>query len=96
MDVFLLDLYRVNRYDAAAIEAARNSRAYRRILELFKGEGMGAKMAGKTLWGAVNAVTQYIDFERGKHRETGLDAAWFGDGAVLKERAFAMAQELVS
>jgi hypothetical protein len=53
-------------------------------------------VAGKTLWGAVNAVTQYIDHERGKHRDTSLDAAWFGGGAQLKDRAFAMAQEILT
>ena len=52
-------------------------------------------MAGKTVWGAVNAVTQYVDHERGLKRETGLDAAWFGEGATLKDRAFSIAKELV-
>jgi len=92
MDVFLLDLYRVSRDDQRAIEKARKSKAHTRITELFNGEAMGADMAGKTLWGAVNAVTEYIDHERGNKRETALDAAWFGEGALLKNRALAMAQ----
>lgn len=96
MDAFLLDLYRVNPYDELAIEVARKTKAYRRITALFNGEGMGAAMAGKTLWGAVNAVTQYIDYERGISRDTGLDAAWFGEGAALKDRAFSTAQALLA
>lgn len=96
VDRFLLDLYRVNAEDQLAIKNARRTKAYKRINELFKGEGMGADMAGRTLWGIVNAVTQYIDHERGSKRETALDAAWFGEGAVLKNRALSMAQKRVA
>jgi len=95
MDRFLLDLYYVNREDELAIEIARKTKAYQRITELFKGCGLGADMAGRTLWGAVNAVTQYVDHERGKQRDTGLDAAWFGEGAQLKNRALAIAHDLL-
>lgn len=95
MDVFLLDLYQVTRDDERAIDKARKSKAYTRITQLFKGEAMGAEMVGKTLWGAVNAVTEYVDHERGNKRETALDAAWFGEGAALKNRALSMAQELL-
>ncbi|HYD75320.1 DUF932 domain-containing protein [Ramlibacter sp.] len=95
LDAFLLELYRVDGGDAPAIAVARNTKAYRRITALFNGQAMGSAMAGKTLWGAVNAVTQFVDFERGSTRETGLDAAWFGEGALLKDRAFAMAQALL-
>jgi len=95
MDVFVFNLYSVNLNDSSVIDAARKSKAYRRITALFKGEGLGADVAGNTLWGTVNAVTQYIDYERGKQQDTGLDTAWFGEGALLKERALAMAQELL-
>lgn len=95
LDAFLLDLYGVDRAKDQAIAVARKTKAYRRITALFNGEGMGSDMAGKTLWGAVNAVTQFIDYERGSTRETALDAAWFGEGAQLKDRAFAMAQKLL-
>lgn len=94
MDAFLLELYGVSR-DTRAIDKARKSKAYTRITDLFRGDGIGADVAGKTLWGAVNAITQYVDHERGKEPDTGLDAAWFGEGAALKDRAFAMAQELL-
>jgi phage/plasmid-like protein (TIGR03299 family) len=95
VDAFLLNLFKTKRDDLIAAEKARNTKGYKRVLELFNGAGAGSDMAGKTVWGAVNAVTQYVDHERGLKRETGLDAAWFGEGATLKDRAFSIAKELV-
>ena len=47
-----------------------------------------------TVWGAVNAVTYYADHARsGADR---LDSAWFGAGAVLKEKAWTKAIELIA
>src|SRR5450759_3808089 len=81
VDAFLLNLFK--------------TKGHKRVLELVNGAGAGSDRAGKTVWGAVNAVTQYVDHERGNKRETGLDAAWFGEGATLKDRAFSIAKELV-
>lgn len=67
---------------------ARESRAYNRILELFKGEALGADMAGATRWGMLNAVTQLVDHERGHKESARLESAWFGTGAAIKERAY--------
>ena len=75
---------------------ARKTKAYTRVTELFRGKAMGADMAGKTLWGIVNAVTQYVDHERGNTRETGLDAAWLGEGAALKDRALEIARKALA
>lgn len=47
-----------------------------------------------TLWGAVNAVTYYADHVRSGAEER-LDAAWFGAGYALKERAWNEASALV-
>jgi hypothetical protein len=58
----------------------------RRILEscfrLFE-EGRGADLPGVrgTLWGAYNAVTEYLAYERGKGQDTRLASLWFGDSA---------------
>lgn len=95
IDAFLLNLFKTKRDDLVAADKARKAKGYKRVLELFNGEGAGSDMAGKTIWGAVNAVTQYVDHERGLKRETGLDAAWFGEGGQLKDRAFSIAKELV-
>ena len=79
----------------AAPEKTRKSKAYKRVLALFDGTAVGSEMVGQSLWGAVNAVTEYVDHERGEERETALDAAWFGEGATLKDRAFTVARELM-
>ncbi|MDN7902120.1 DUF932 domain-containing protein [Burkholderia cepacia] len=71
-----------------ASTAVTETRGYKKIMELFNGSGRGAEMQGvrNTAWGLVNAVTQYVDFERKAHTSaTRLNNAWFGTGARLKD-----------
>jgi hypothetical protein len=49
----------------------------------------------RALWGAVNAVTYYVDHVRSGGAGERLDSAWFGAGSVLKDRAWAAACDLV-
>ena len=65
------------------------SRAYRRVLELFNGKGIGSDIPGVmgTRWGMLNAVTELVDHERGRSDNTRIESAWFGTGASLKNRA---------
>ena len=65
------------------------SRAYRRVLELFNGKGIGSDIPGVrgTRWGMLNAVTELVDHERGRSDNTRMESAWFGTGANLKNRA---------
>jgi phage/plasmid-like protein (TIGR03299 family) len=65
------------------------SRAYRRVLELFNGKGIGSDIPGVmgTRWGMLNAVTELVDHERGRSDNTRIESAWFGTGANLKNRA---------
>lgn len=70
----------------------RQSRSYRRLLDLFNGQAIGSDLtAGPTAWQLVNSVTQWVDHERGRSRDTGLDSAWFGQGNTLKNRAVDLA-----
>lgn len=66
-----------------------------RITKLFN-EGPGADLAGKTLWGAVNAVTRYEEYERKGTPENNLHASWFG-GSVneIRERAYDTAASML-
>lgn len=57
-----------------------------RIAPLFE-EGRGAELSRGTMWGAFNAVTEFVTHERGRTKESRLDAQWFGDGAQLVTRA---------
>ena len=67
----------------------KESRGFKRVLELFDGAGMGASNHGVygTKWGLLNAVTQYIDHERGHNVDTRMNNAWFGNGNRLKTQA---------
>lgn len=75
-----------------------NGRAVKRAQELFDGRGRGAELstAKGTVWGLLNAVTEFVDHERrARSREHRLDSAWFGQGATVKQRAFDTALEML-
>jgi len=67
----------------------RESKAFKRTLELFNGAAIGADIPGVTgnRWAMLNAVTQLVDHERGRSDNTRLESAWFGTGAAIKNRA---------
>lgn len=74
-------------------------RALKRVQELFEGQGHGAELSSAkgTVWGLLNAVTEYVDHERrARSQEYRLDSAWFGHGATLKQRALDQALQLAS
>ena len=52
--------------------------------------GDGSEMARGTLWGAYNAVTEYVDhFRNSKGNEAvRLKSMWFGSGEKIKKNAF--------
>jgi phage/plasmid-like protein (TIGR03299 family) len=67
------------------------------ISDLFvSGPGQDLSSAKETLWGAVNAVSYYVDHVRSGSPGDRLDSAWFGAGSALKEKAWAKATALVS
>ena len=72
-----------------AVHDVRESRGYRKIVSLFNGDGLlGADIdGGKSAWRLLNSVTQFVDHERGKNRDTGLHSAWFGEGSRMKVEA---------
>jgi len=74
------------------------TRQFQKITELYHGAGMGSQQDGVagSLWGVVNAVTEFVDHHA---RSTSVDHrmtnAWFGRGEDVKnlalERALALA-----
>lgn len=67
-----------------------NERAIRKVQDLYDGQGKGATMSSSqgTAFGLLNAVTQYVDHERrARSRDHRLDSAWFGQGAIIKQKA---------
>jgi len=69
--------------------AVKAHRGYVKVMNLFEGAGIGSDMAGAkgTRWGVLNAMSQYIDHERGHNADTRMSNAWFGDGDILKRQA---------
>ncbi len=70
-------------------DAGKPNRASTRALDLFNGAGIGAEMesAKGTAWGALNAITQLMDWETARTGDARLRNAWFGGGADLKQHA---------
>lgn len=76
-------------------QGVRDSKAYRAIMNLFNGNAIGADLTGgPTAWAWLNAVTQYVDHERGRNADTRMNAAWFGNGDAMKTRALEMLSTL--
>lgn len=63
-----------------------------KIIPLFeKGRGNDLPGVQGTMWGAYNAISEYLTWERGRSNTTRLDSLWFGEGAKLNSKAFTMA-----
>jgi phage/plasmid-like protein (TIGR03299 family) len=91
-DAFLRRVLTYPTANVAEREAlAVNERAIKAIGQLYAGRGKGADLASATgtAWGLLNAVTEYVDHHRrARSDDHRLDAAWFGAGANLKQRAW--------
>jgi len=95
-------LRRVLTYPTASVAdrevLAVNERAIKAVGQLYAGRGKGAELASAsgTAWGLLNAVTEYVDHHRrARSDDHRRDAAWFGAGATLKQRAWDGALRLV-
>lgn len=74
----------------AAFQNQPNVTGMAKILSLFDGEGMGADLptSKDTLWGLVNATTQYYDHIAGRSQDSRLSKAWFGKNENKKMGVF--------
>ena len=69
-------------------DETKPSRAAARALALFEGAGIGSDLesAKGTAWGALNAVTQLMDWETARTDDARLANAWFGGGVNVKAK----------
>lgn len=60
-----------------------------RILQLYSGQGKGAKLetSKNTAWGVLNSVTENQDWYQGKNQDRRLEASWLYGGLTLKQTA---------
>ena len=73
------------------------TKAFKSIIGLFEGCAIGADLpeAKSTAYGLLNAVTEYVDHQRGGEL-TRLSSAWFGSGEGLKNDAFALLEKIAA
>ena len=68
-----------------------NEQAMRSVRALYDGGGRGAQLASSrgTAWGLLNSVTESVDHHRrARSDDHRREAAWFGQGAQFKQRAW--------
>ena len=71
--------------------AVVNEQAVRSARALFEGGGRGSQLVSSrgTAWGLLSSVTEYVDHHRrARSDDHRLEAAWFGQGAQFKQRAW--------
>jgi phage/plasmid-like protein (TIGR03299 family) len=76
-----------------------NQKALQAVHSLFVGAGKGADLAAAngTVWGLLNACTEYVDHSRrARSQDYRLDSAWFGQGAAIKGKALERALKLIA
>jgi len=68
-----------------------------KVLELAE-TGRGSELARGTVWGAYNAVTEFVDHYRltSVTDVAGLKSMWFGSGERIKKQAFRAAMEMLN
>lgn len=73
-----------------------NSRVLSDIIPLFeKGRGNDMPEIRGTYWSAYNAVTEYLQYNRGATNESRMDSMWFGSSAQLNKKALDTAVTLI-
>lgn len=93
-------------YDRAGGVDAKKSKIVEKVTELFeKGRGNNLPGVRGTFWGAYNAVTEYLAWEKGANDQhnaaekieknaTRLDLTWFGHNAMFNKRALDAAVQM--
>ena len=66
-----------------------------KIFYLFE-YGRGHREAGRTYWGAYNAVTEYLNYFRGKTQDNRLGSLWFGENTNVNKRALQEALKMAA
>jgi len=65
------------------------------IIYLFE-NGRGHREAGHNYWGAYNAVTEYLNYFRGKSQDNTLSSLWFGESTNVNRQALITALKMAA
>jgi phage/plasmid-like protein (TIGR03299 family) len=65
------------------------------IIYLFE-NGRGSHEAGRTYWGAYNAVTEYLNYFRGRTQDSTLSSLWFGGSTHINKQALNAALKMAA
>lgn len=70
------------------VEALDNKRIINQIVPLFeKGRGNDMTEIKGTMWAAYNAISEYLQYDRGNDNSNRMDNMWFGDSSRLNKKA---------
>lgn len=74
-----------------------NKQILESVTEKFE-TGLGTDiLRGKcSLWTAYNAVTEYLNYDRGHNSDTRMNSLWFGENQRMNDKAFKAALELLA
>lgn len=75
-----------------------NERAMKAVSELYAGRGKGSTLpsAAGTAWGLLQSTVEYVDhIRRARSEDHRRDSSWFGQGAIIKQKAWDEALKLV-
>jgi phage/plasmid-like protein (TIGR03299 family) len=99
VEAFMTRVFAYGHSGAESHGSAFNEHAAQKVLALYVGQGRGSALSSAkgTAWGLLNSVTEYVDHHRrSRSSDHRRDAAWFGQGAVLKQRAWGEALQLIA
>jgi len=89
----------VNLFGDEELPSDDQPKAVGKVLDLFNGGAVGSDLdsAKGTAWGLINSITEHIDFhQRARSQDNRLHSAWFGNGALVKQKAFRELERLAA
>ena len=92
-DINAKDLDKYVRVVFGLQENSQSKKVIPTIVNLFE-SGIGNELAGKTYWGAYNAVNEYLNYFRGNSQDNTLNNLWFGDSVQVNKKALTVALEM--
>jgi phage/plasmid-like protein (TIGR03299 family) len=84
--------------DDAEKLSTRSANVVKHVYGMYAGNAMGSSLrsSDSTAWGALNAITEYVDHQQGRNTNNRFRSAQFGAGATTKATALEKALELAA